>query len=295
MILMCGATGDLGGRVAARLLERGATVRALVRPTADASALAERGAEVVRGDFRDPGSLEDAVAGVETVVSGVTVILRMLSGSERRDGFRAVDRDGHFALIAAAERAGAKRFVFISAAGIEGARHTPLGKAKLAVEERLRRSPITEVIVRPDAFQEVWLGPAVQLDWPNGKLTIYGRGDASTPYVAMDDVAEAVVALTLVDDPPRFVEFGGPEALTRKEVADLIERAARRPMKRRHVPRAALAAGSRVMGPIKPELASVMGLSLNLDRGGRWDDGPLRDLGIVPRSASAYIAETVRA
>jgi uncharacterized protein YbjT (DUF2867 family) len=295
MILMCGATGDLGGRVAVRLLERGASVRALVRPSSDASALEERGAEVVRGDFRDPGSLERAVAGVETIVSGVTVIRRMLAGGGRRDGFRAVDRDGHLALIAAAERAGVSRFVFVSAAGIEGVRHTPLGKAKIVVEERLRRSPLREVIVRPDAFQEVWLGPVVQLDWPNGKLTIYGRGDASTPYVATDDVAEAVVALTLADDPPRFVEFGGPEALTRKEVADLIERAAGRPMKRRHVPRAALAAGSRVLGPIKPELASVMGLSLNLDDGARWDDGALRDLGIAPRPASEYIADVVRA
>jgi uncharacterized protein YbjT (DUF2867 family) len=293
MILMCGATGDLGGRVTAQLLERGANVRALVRPTADESALTERGAEVVRGDFRDPGSLARAVEGVETIVSGVTAIMRMLTGRERRDGFRAVDRDGHLALIAAAERAGVLRFVFVSAAGIEGARHTPLGKAKIAVEERLRRSPITEVIVRPDAFQEVWLGPAVQLDWPNGKLTIYGKGEASTRYVAIDDVAEAVVALTLAEDPPRRVEFGGPEALTRKEVADLIERAARRPMKRRHVPRAALTFGSRVLKPIKPELASVMGLSLNLDDGARWDDGPLRDLGIAPRPASTYIADAV--
>jgi uncharacterized protein YbjT (DUF2867 family) len=294
MILMCGGTGDLGGRIAVRLLERRASVRALLRPTADASALAERGAEVVRGDFRDSGSLESAVGGVETIVSGVTVIMRMLTGGERRDGFRAVDRDGHLALIAAAERAGATRFVFVSAAGIEGARQTPLGRAKLDVEERLRRSPLREVIVRPDAFQEVWLGPAVQLDWPNGKLTIYGRGEASSVYVAIDDVAEAVVALTLADDPPRFVEFGGPEALTRKQVADLIERAAGRPMKRRHVPRAALAVGSRLLGPIKPELASVMGLSLNVDNGARWDDGPLRELGIDPKPASAYIAEAVR-
>jgi uncharacterized protein YbjT (DUF2867 family) len=149
------------------------------------------------------------------------------------------------------------------------------------------------VIVRPSGFQEVLLSPDAGLDWDNGKLTIFGRGEAPVPYIAVDDLAVAVARWALADDPPRRVEFGGPEAVSRNEVASLIERAAGRPMKRRRVPRSVLAAGNRILKRLKPELATVMGLSLMMDDGANWDDRPLRDLGIEPRSASAYIAQTV--
>lgn len=295
MILVCGGSGELGRRVATQLVDLGGNVRVLLRPQADAADLQDQGAEIVRGDFRDPESLARAVRDVDTVVSGVTAIGRMLAGTEGRDGLRAVDRDGHLALVEAAERAGAERFVFVSAAGIDraGARHTPLGQAKLTVEARLVRSSLQEVIVRPDAFQEVWLSPASGLDWENGKLTIFGRGEAPVRYVAVDDVAAAVARWALGDDPPRRVDFGGPEAISRNEVANLVERAAGRPMKRRRVPRPVLAGGSRILRPLKPELATLMGLGLMMDDGASWDDRPLRALGIDPRPASAYIAEAV--
>ncbi|MGI8659042.1 MAG: SDR family oxidoreductase [Candidatus Limnocylindria bacterium] len=57
MILVCGGTGMLGSRVAARLRQHDHPVRALVRPASDASQLEAIGAEVVGGDVRDRDSL----------------------------------------------------------------------------------------------------------------------------------------------------------------------------------------------------------------------------------------------
>ena len=37
----------------------------------------------------------------------------------------------------------------------------------------------------------------------------------------------------------------------------------------------------------------LMGLGLMMDDGAAWDDGPLRELGLEPRPAGAYIAQTV--
>lgn len=294
MILLCGATGMLGAATARELAARNVALRALVRPSSDAAELERLGAEVVRGDFRDPTSLERAADGAQTIVSGVTAISRMLAGNERRDGLRAVDGHGHLALIGAAERAGTQRFVFVSAAGIERVPHVPLARAKLAVEARLRASRLREVIVRPDAFQQVWLTPVVGLDWPNGKLTIFGRGESKARYVSSDDVAAAVAAWTVAEDPPRTVDFGGPEGLTRNEAADAIEQAAGRPLKRRRVPRLALTVGSRALAPVKPELATVMGLALMFELGDApWDDAPLRQLGIEPQPPRDFIRETV--
>lgn len=71
LILVSGATGNQGGAVVRRLLERGFRVRALSRDTQkpEAQALAEGGAEVVRGDLNDPASVEQAVEGVYGVFS----------------------------------------------------------------------------------------------------------------------------------------------------------------------------------------------------------------------------------
>ena len=157
MILVCGATGELGGRIARRLAARGAPLRLLVRDGAVAPLADELDAEVVRGDLRDPPSVERAVSGVATVITSVTAMARALAG-ERLD-LRAVDGRGALTLVEAAERAGVQQFVFVSYAGLsdQAARCVPLAAAKRAVERRLLASPMQHTIVRPDCFQELWL------------------------------------------------------------------------------------------------------------------------------------------
>ena len=226
MILVCGATGELGGRIVRGLRAGGVPVRALVRPQSDGGDLGALGVEPTTGDFRDPESLGRAVAGVETVVSTVTVITRALAGETGAD-FQRVDVAGHRALIAAAEAAGAQRFVFVSAAGMRQppTANTPLGLGKIATEDRLVASTLREVILRPDQFQEVWLSPVAQFDWRARKVVIFGKGETPVRYVAVDDVAAATVRLAVMDEPPRLVEFGGPDALTRKQAVEVFERA----------------------------------------------------------------------
>jgi NADH dehydrogenase len=290
MILLCGATGLLGGQLAQRLAARGAPLRLLVRPATDATPVEALG-EIVRGDLRDPASLDRAVAGAEVVVTTVTAMSRLLAGGEKTT-IDATDNSGTANLIAAAVRAGARRFVYLSSAGIGHEHRDPLGRAKWANEERLRSSPLQPVILKPDAFQEIWLSPAVGVEVSRGKMIVYGRGDNPVAYVAVPDVAEATARLTLADDPPERLEFGGPEPLTRNEVVRAIERATGRPLKVRRVPRLTLRAGSRALRPVKQELASVMALALYADTQRRtWDAEPLLRLGIEPRPASGWIRE----
>jgi NADH dehydrogenase len=296
MILVCGASGELGGRIVRGLRAAGTPVRALVRPRSRAQGLGELGAELADGDFRDAGSLRRAVQGVDTVVSTVTVIARALAGEKDAD-FHAVDVVGHRELIAAAEDAGVGRFVFVSATRMRlgPASRTPLAAGKIATEDRLLGSSLREVIVRPDQYQEIWLSPPAQFDWPARKVVIFGKGETPTRYVATDDVATAVVRLTLADDPPRTVEFGGPDALTLKQAVEVFERALGEPIRRRHVPRTAIRLGAVALARFRPALASVMGGALAADlQPATWDDRPLRELGIEPRSVEAYARAVTR-
>lgn len=292
MIVVCGATGQLGGRIARLLAGRGEQVRALVRPTTDPGPLASDGVEVVRADLREQSTLPQAVAGADTVVTTANAIGRLLAGPTDVT-IQSVDDQGNLNLIRAADGAGVRRFVFVSVAGVEGmAQLAPFGAAKWAAEQALRATSMQVVVVRPDMFQEVWLAPPTGIDPAAGKALIYGRGELRHRYVAMDDVAALCAHVALADDPPAVVEFGGPEALSRTDVVAAFESATGRTLKVRHVPRVALQVGHRALARVKPEIASVMGMALYSDtHAATWDDKPLREAGIDPRPATAFIEQ----
>jgi uncharacterized protein YbjT (DUF2867 family) len=294
-LLMCGATGDLGGRIAARLAERGVPFRALVRSSSDTAALRALGVELSVGDLTDPPSLDQALAGVKTVVSTANGISRRRAGAKDMSIDR-VDRDGNAALVRASVAAGVDRFVFVSALGMTDLTVdlVPLFAAKRSTERLLQAAPLRSVIVRPAAFQETWLGPQAGI-WPDKRrAVILGGGRTSVPYVAEDDVAEACVRLATMNDPPESLDFGGPEVLTRHDVVDAFERAVGARFRRIVVPRSVLALGTRALRRRQPDLAGALGIALSMDDGYDVGAEPLRALGIEPRPASDYIAARAR-
>jgi len=205
MLLVVGGTGELGGRVVRLLVDRGVDVRCLVRDGARLD-----GVEVVRGDLRDAASLRKACEGVETVVATATAIARRLAGVKDAS-IRETDEAGMLALVDAATESGVQRFIFVSYAGLDGHIGVPLEHAKLAVEDRLKHSGLRSVIVRPDAFQEIHLGPLARFDLANGKVSVIGTGKAKVRWVSTDDVAALIASVAIDPDPPSVIEFGGPE------------------------------------------------------------------------------------
>lgn len=295
MILLVGGTGNLGGRIARHLAAHNLPFRALVRPTTDSGELQELAAEIVRGDLRESDGLKPALDGIETVISSAHSLDRTMSG--RANGsIRSVDREGYRNLVTLASAAGVQRFVVVSFPGAILASHTPFAEAKLSTERLLRDSTMREVIVRPDAYQEIWLSAARGFDWPSGSVTIFGSGEGRASYVGMDDVAEAIVRLALHPDPPRTVDLGGPESMSGNEIVTAFERALGRPLRQRRVPGPVMRLASVVLRPFHPALASVMGMGVASDlRNATPDDRALRDLGIDARSVSTYIEQQAAA
>jgi uncharacterized protein YbjT (DUF2867 family) len=189
--------------------------------------------------------------------------------------------------------------VYLSYAGVDAALGSPLERAKIATEKRLRRSSMRVTIVRPDAFQEIHLAPLGRFDIGAGKVAVFGKGDNPRRWVSTDDVAALVAAVAVEADPPGVVEFGGPEALSRNEAIAVAERLTGRKFKRQRMPRFAGRLGMRVLDKRKPELASIFATGLHQDLvEARWDDAPLRERGIEPRSATEWLrqqAETLHA
>ena len=264
-------------------------MRCLVRAGADLTTLPDSGVELVEGDLTQPESLASACEGVDTVVASATVIGRRLAGA-RRPSIRDVDEIGMAALVDAAERAGVGRFVYVSFARAGKSYGTPLEIAKIRTEERLAASPMRRVVVRPDAFQEIHLGPLGRFDVANGKVTVMGKGDNPRRWVATEDVAALVAAVSVEPDPPLALDFGGPEPLSRNQAIEVAERAIGRPLKVRRMPLLAVKAAAHLLPRANDALASIFGTGLMQDLTPViWDDSALASRGISPRSATAWI------
>ena len=219
MILVTGSTGFVGPHVVHALRERDKPVRALVRTPSGRSAttLAAWGAELVQGDMTDRESLRRAVDGAEVVLHLVAI----RQGPEEQ--FRQIMEQGTRELVAAAQEAGVRRFVLMSALGTseETRDLVPYYHAKWEQEQTLRTSGLEHVIFRP-SFVFARDGGILPTFRKLAKLTpvtpIIGSGQQRIQPIWIDDVgAYFAQSVDLPEAANRIFELGGPDVVSWNE------------------------------------------------------------------------------
>ena len=236
MILVTGGSGFVGGHVVHELRGRDLPVRCLVRDRRRGAKLESWGCELAVGDVTDPASLQDPVAGIETVVHLVAI------RQGRKEQFQRVMVEGTRALLAAAERAGVGRFVHMSALGTseETKDLVPYYGAKWEMEQLVGSSSIPFVIFRPSfifAPDGGILPTFVKLARVAPVTPIIGSGrQRIQPIWAGDVAAYFAEAVQRGDVARRVFELGGPEAVSWNEFWARLKRV--RGLRRRsiHVP-----------------------------------------------------------
>jgi dihydroflavonol-4-reductase len=237
--LVTGATGFIGWHVAKRLLERGHTVRALVRPT---SRIRELDVEVVSGDLRDSGSLERAVRGCGLVFH-IAADYRLWA-KDPAELYRS-NVEGTRNLLHAAQQAGVERVVYTSTVGCIGIRKDRPGsedvevrleqmtgaykRSKFQAEQvamEFAQSGFPVVIVNPTAP----MGDHDFKPTPTGKIVVdYLKGampafvDTGLNLVDVEDTAEGHLLAAERGQPgQRYIL--GCENLTLKQILERLAR-----------------------------------------------------------------------
>ena len=236
MILVAGATSQIGGSVVEGLLAAKLDVRVLVRRAEDAEAFRELGCDVAQGDVRDPKAVRRACEGTEAVVS---LIGRHFARTER--GFWNVDYEGNVKLIDAAKRAGVRRFVLLSALWSDRDPGPVIFRVKRKTEDYLLASGLDYTILRPATFASGpssligILGPTVER-WG---LAFIPRPDSKPiSFINLEDLADALVnAASESRWTNRIVELGGAEAITLGQGAERIARRVGRKVRLIRLPR----------------------------------------------------------
>jgi uncharacterized protein YbjT (DUF2867 family) len=193
MILVTGATGNVGGELVRALLDAGERVRALVRES-DSLGFPD-GVQTVVGDLNEPETLGPALAGVGR--------LFLLPGYRDMRG-----------LLAAADRAAVERVVLLSSgAAADGDRSNAISRYMIDSESAVRDSGLAWTILRASGFMS-----NVLRDWLPQLLAgdVIRAPFADVPIAVIDPLDIAAVAATALRDQGHEGEIyrlTGPQAL----------------------------------------------------------------------------------
>ncbi len=218
MILVTGAAGKTGLAVITALAEREVAVRALIHDAQHSDEVTVHGAsEIVVGSFEDAAVLA-------TAADGARAIYHICPNVSPHEVAYAS------AIIAAARAASVPRFVYHSVLHPQ-IKAMPHHWAKLLVEEMLLTSGLPMTILRPTAYmQNILAGSRAIVE--EGIYRIPYPADTRISLVDLRDVAEAA-ARVLTEDGHHGAtyELVGTDALTQREVAEVLGLAVGRPVR----------------------------------------------------------------
>lgn len=222
--LVTGATGFTGSYTVPLLLEKGFTVKCLVRPTSDLNYLPLAKIELSYGDLDDLDSIVVALAGVDVLINIASL------------GF------GHAPnLVTAAIKANVKRTVFVSTTALLTSLNASSKKVRLAAEETIKRSPLNYTILRPTMIygspRDRNIYRLLKFLQKSPIIPVLGSGDYLQQPIYVGDVAQAIVQATMHDQTiGKIYNISGQAPLTYNQVIDTASQLLRKKVHRFHLP-----------------------------------------------------------
>lgn len=270
LILITGGTGKHGGAVAHELLDAGRRIRVMTRhpDSPAAKALADRGAEIVKGDLDDESSLAPALDGAW---GAFAVQNTWEAGVEKEEvqGKRFAD---------AAKKAGVHHYVYASVGSAH--RHTgiPHFDNKARVEDHVKSLGFPSwVVSRPVFFMENFLSDQNKDAVAAGTLPLGISPTTKLQMVAVADLGK--YGRLMFEQPERFngrsIDIASDE-ITMPEAADILSKVTKHPVKFAQVPIAEIRKFSEDLALMLEWFDSV---GYNADIAGN-----AKELGIAPTS-----------
>ncbi|MFI9272684.1 SDR family oxidoreductase [Kitasatospora sp. NPDC052896] len=213
MIVVTGATGNVGRPLTRALAEAGRQVTAVSRHPA----AVPDGVRHLAADLAEPAGLEPALA-------GATALFLLLSGDLHAAGASPAD------IIGQAAARGVRRVVLLSTQGVAT---RPFGATRIAMralEDVLRESGLEWAILRPGGFASnaLWWAQSVRAR----RVVAAPFGDVGVPIIDPADIAEVAAACLLDDRHTGGVyELTGPEVITPRQQAEAIAAALGAPVR----------------------------------------------------------------
>lgn len=222
-----GGTGITGKRIVRRLLEQGHAARVVTRDRQKGAALAEAGAEIVEGDINDRELIRGSAAGCQYAIHCTSGMLQVAEDGSRP--YAASLRN----ILEEVARPELEKYVWTGTTAVYGDRPgevidesapinvmNAMGAATREMEEIIehvgRERGIPWVILRVPGIA----APERATLWllvREGRFAIFGNGEAVTPMIHVDDLAEACILAALRGTPGSYYNLNSDEVMTTRE------------------------------------------------------------------------------
>ena len=223
-VLVTGATGFVGREIVRQLQAAGHSTRILVRSPYSPrvqEAASRWGAEAHRGDVLEAASLGRALQGMDAVIHLVGIISEVGEST-----FENVHTGGTRNVVAAAQEAGVRRFVHMSALGARPNAASRYHLSKWAAEELCRHNGLACTIFRPSLIygpEDHFINLFVKIIRVSPVVPLLGSPSARFQPVPVEAVAAAFVrSLGEPKSVGQTYDLCGPEALRLLEIVDRI-------------------------------------------------------------------------
>lgn len=257
MILVTGASGNVGKEVLQQLASTGAGIRAAYQSAEKASA-APAGVETVIMDFNQPATVAAACAGIERM---------FLVGPPTAD-MPAMEAKA----VAQAKQSGVRHLVKLSAMGGRGSTF-PAQHADS--EDNIKASGVAYTFLRPNGFMQNMVNFNAGLIQSQGAF--YGcQGDGRVSHIDVRDIgAVAVQVLTGSGHEGQAYTLTGPEALTNAELAAILSEVLGRTIRYVDLPPEMLKQGAMSAGIPPWSAEALTDLQVFYSRGGASEVTPV--------------------
>jgi uncharacterized protein YbjT (DUF2867 family) len=276
VILLTGATGNVGSALLHRLVADGHPVRALVRDPRRLGPDRVR-VQIALGDLSDASSFRHALRGVKTVIH----LAAAIRDQERQGAtIEEVNALGTLRLVRAAERSGVERFIFFSAIGTS--LHSP--------SRFFRAKAQAEVAVEESGMQTTTFAPSIIYSPGDPWITLLGRlavlplvpisgsGRAVYEPIWASDAAAAVVCLLDQNGKQAHqrLELAGPQRLSYDDIVRTYLGVKHRRRRLLHVPLPVVRWGLKAVEEVQGSLAFAT-----------WDEAELMEIPMISQRGTA--------
>ncbi len=236
-VTVFGGTGFVGGYLIDELLGKGHHPILLVRPESNHKVNHREDCTLVYGDIADPDSVRAALSGADAVIYNIGILREFPA---RGVTYEALHFEGARRAMDAAEQAGVHRFLLMSANGVK-ADGTGYQRTKYMAEQYLKTTGLDWTVFRPSVLfgepcgrmefatqlcRDIVRSPLPAPLFYDGLFPVNAGGFRMSPVHVKDVASVFVQALEMPETSGHIFALCGPEALSWKEILQIIAAAA---------------------------------------------------------------------